>query len=63
MSIYNVEVSYTESYTIRVKADSKQEAEEKTLQELDYDGLEAHPDRSANDREWYVYVEDTTDGR
>ena len=54
---YKVNVNYEEAYTVIVEADTAQEAKEKVELQLESDGIEAHPDRSAFNREWEVDTE------
>ncbi len=56
---YKVNVSYEESYTVIVEADTPQEAKELVELQLESDSLEAHPDRSTFNREWEVDTEVT----
>ena len=52
--LYEVNVNYEETYTVRVEANSPQEAQEIVELQIETDSIEAHPDRNTEHREWYV---------
>ena len=54
---FKVNVSYSETYTIIVEAKTAQEAEDKTMLQLQANSMDDHEDRSTNDREYEAYTE------
>ncbi len=56
---YKVNVSYSETYTVIVEANSPQEAEDLVMMQLEANSMGDHEDRSTNDREYEAYTEVT----
>jgi len=54
---FKVNVSYSEQYTVIVKADSAEEAERLVMLQLEANSMDDHEDRSTNDREYEAYTE------
>ena len=54
---YKVNVSYSETYTVIVEANSAEEAERLVTLQLEANSMDDHEDRSTNDREYEAYTE------
>ena len=54
---FKVNVSYSETYTVIVKANTAEEAEKLVMLQLEANSMDDHEDRSTNDREYEAYTE------